>query len=65
MLKALAAKYVASWTARVATALMASGVVVTVDPTLLSHVPEQWRGPTVTILGTVVLLARLRKELGL
>jgi hypothetical protein len=40
-------------------------VVVTVDPTLLSHVPEQWRGPTVTILGTVVLLARLRKELGL
>lgn len=65
MLKALLAKFAASWTAKAATALMASGVVVTIDPALLNLIPEQWRGPVVSIVGLIVLVARLRKELGL
>jgi hypothetical protein len=63
MLKALVAKYLSSWTAKLATAIMGAGVVVTINPQILEYIPEHWRGPFGTLIGLLVLLARLRKQL--
>ena len=65
MLKALVEKYVSSWTAKFATAFAGAGVAVTFDPTVLEYIPQQYRGPALTVVGILFLVARLRKELGL
>lgn len=52
-----------SWTAAVAGVGIAGGVAVTIDPELLSLVPEEYRPVAIILYSVAVLVARVRREI--
>lgn len=63
LLDVLVKKATKSVTSYIGAAAVAGGVATTVDPQLLSLIPEQYRAPALAVLGVAIVLARHRQDI--